>query len=301
MTHPSHRLVHRRTLAASMAVAVLWAGAQRPTHGQPAAGTGRAVLATVVDARGRTIVDLDVDDFIVEESGEPREVFGVRIADYPVVVLLDNGAEAKGDFEAIRRAAERFVGRIGDRAVALGTLADPPDLLTTFDDTREAVLERIAQMPLSASPWLLPLQAIANGARAIGESGASFAAIIVIASPLSLARETEPPALLTPILQTGAKVHVVARRSADQAGQPSQAATARFEALLREISGQTQGQFTPIYSAGSYVVALDRLADRMAVEMLVEYYVPPGSPIDPTVRVGVRVPGARVLGLGVAR
>lgn len=284
-----------------MAVALLWAGAQRPMHGQPAAGTGRAVLATVVDARGRTIVDLDVDDFIVEESGEPREVFGVRIADYPVVVLLDNGAEAKGDFEAIRRAAERFVGRIGDRAVALGTLADPPDLLTTFDDTREAVLERIAQMPLSASPWLLPLQAIANGARAIGESGASFAAIIVISSPYSVARETEPPALLTPILQTGAKVHVVARRSADQAGQPSQAATARFEALLREISGQTQGQFTPIYSAGSYVVALDRLADRMAVEMLVEYYVPPGSPIDPTVRVGVRVPGARVLGLGVAR
>ncbi len=298
MTHPSHRLVHRRTLAASMAVALLWAGAQRPMHGQPAAGTGRAVLATVVDARGRTIVDLDVDDFIVEESGEPREVFGVRIADYPVVVLLDNGAEAKGDFEAIRRAAERFVGRIGDRAVALGTLADPPDLLTTFDDTREAVLEAVAQMPLSASPWLLPLQAIAHGARAIGDSGASFAAIIVISSPYSVARETEPPALLTPILQTGAKVHMVARRPADQA---SQTATARYEELLREISGQTQGQFTPIYSAGSYVVALDRLADRMAVEMLVEYYVPPGSPIDPTVRVGVKVPGARVLGLGVAR
>ena len=266
--------------------------------GQPAAGTGRAVLATVVDARGRTIVDLDVDDFIVEESGEPREVFGVRIADYPVVVLLDNGAEAKSDFEAIRRAAERFVGRIGDRAVALGTLADPPDLLTTFDDTREAVLEAVAQMPLSASPWLLPLQAIANGAQAIRDSGASFAAIIVVSSPSSLARETEPPALLTPILQTGAKVHVVARRPADGGAQ---ATTARFEALLREISGQTQGQFTPIYSAGSYVVALDRLADRMAVEMLVEYYVPPGSPIDPTVRVGVRVPGARVLGLGVAR
>jgi len=298
MTHPSHRLVHRRTLAASMAVALLWAGAQRPMHGQPAAGTGRAVLATVVDARGRTIVDLDVDDFIVEESGEPREVFGVRIADYPVVVLLDNGAEAKGDFEAIRRAAERFVGRIGDRAVALGTLADPPDLLTTFDDDRKAVLERIAQMPLSASPWLLPLQAIANGARAIGESGASFASIIVIASPYSLAREIEPPALLTPILQSGAKVHIVARRPVDG---PAQTATARYEALLREIAGQTQGQFTPIYSTGSYVVALDRLADRMAVEMLVEYYVPPGSPIDPTVRVGVRVPGARVLGLGVAR
>jgi hypothetical protein len=290
--------MHRATLVASLSAALIWSAAVELTRGQPAAGTGRAVLATVVDARGRTIVDLDVDDFIVEESGEPREVFGVRIADYPVVVLLDNGAEAKGDFEAMRRAAERFVGRIGERAVALGTLADPPNLLTTFDDTREAVLEAVAQMPLSASPWLLPLQAIANGARAIGESGASFASIIVIASPYSLARETEPPALLTPILQSGAKVHIVARRPVDE---PAQTATPRYEALLREIAGQTQGQFTPIYSTGSYVVALDRLADRMAVEMLVEYYVPPGSPVDPTVRVGVRVPGARVLGLGVAR
>ncbi len=298
MVHPTHRQMPRATLVASLSAALIWSAAVELTRGQPAAGTGRAVLATVVDARGRTIVDLDVDDFIVEESGEPREVFGVRIADYPVVVLLDNGAEAKGDFEAMRRAAERFVGRIGERAVALGTLADPPNLLTTFDDTREAVLERIAQLPLSSSPWLLPLRAIANGARAIGESGTSFASIIVISSPYSLAQETEPPALLTPILRSGAKVHIVARRPVDG---PAQTATARYEALLREIAGQTQGQFTPIYSAGSYVVALDRLADRMAVEMLVEYYVPPGSPVDPTVRVGVKVPGARVLGLGVAK
>ncbi len=290
--------VHRTALVASLTAALIWPATPGLTRGQPAAGTGRAVLATVVDARGRTIVDLDVDDFVVQESGTSREVFGVRIADYPVVVLLDNGAEAKGDFEVIRRAAERFVGRIGDRAVALGTLADPPALVTTFDDDREAVLERIAQLPVSSSPWLLPLQAIANGAEAIRDSGAAFAAIIVVASSSSLARETEPPALLTPLLRTGAKVHVIARRSADQA---TQTPTARYEAMLREISSQTQGQFTPIYASGSYAVALDRLADRMAVEMLVEYYVPPGSPIDPTVRVGVKVPGARVLGLGVAR
>ena len=259
------------------------------------------MLATVVDTRGRTMVDLDVQDFVVEESGAAREVFDVRIADYPLVVLLDNGnsgVDAESDFEVMRAAVTRFVGRIGDRAVALGTLADPPAMVTTFDDERDVVLDRIATLALGPSAWLLPLQAIANGAHTISESGALFSAIIVVSSPYSRARETEPSTLLTPILQTGARVHVVARRPTDPAAQLE---TARYETLLREMSSQTLGQFTPVYATGSYAVALDRLADRLAVEMLVDYYVPPGSPIDPTVRVGVKVPGARVIGLGLAK
>ena len=51
--------------------------------------------------------------------------------------------------------------------------------------------------------------------------------------------------------------------------------------------------------AASYQAALDRLADRLSSEMMIEYIVPVGSkPRD--VKVGVRVIGARVRGLGVA-
>jgi hypothetical protein len=54
-----------------------------------------------------------------------------------------------------------------------------------------------------------------------------------------------------------------------------------------------------IYSASSYQAALDRLADRLTSEMLIEYLVPVGSkPND--VKVGVRIIGTRVRGLGVA-
>ena len=54
-----------------------------------------------------------------------------------------------------------------------------------------------------------------------------------------------------------------------------------------------------IYSAASYQAALDRLADRMTSEMMIEYLVPVGSkPND--VKVGIRVVGASVRGLGVA-
>jgi hypothetical protein len=49
----------------------------------------------------------------------------------------------------------------------------------------------------------------------------------------------------------------------------------------------------------SYQPAFDRLAARLTTELLLEYIVPIGSkPAD--VKIGVRLPGARVRGLGVA-
>ena len=54
-----------------------------------------------------------------------------------------------------------------------------------------------------------------------------------------------------------------------------------------------------IVSAASFQAALERLAERLASELLIEYIVPVGSkPND--VKLGVRLVGARVRGLGVA-
>ena len=67
---------------------------------------------------------------------------------------------------------------------------------------------------------------------------------------------------------------------------------------LRALADQTHGQFIPIYTSASYQVALDHLADRLATEVMVEYLVPPGSSSGNDVQLGVRIPGARVKGLG---
>jgi hypothetical protein len=45
---------------------------------------------------------------------------------------------------------------------------------------------------------------------------------------------------------------------------------------LRALAQQTHGEFTTIYSAASFQAALDRLADRMTSEMMIEYIVPVG-------------------------
>ena len=96
--------------------------------------------------------------------------------------------------------------------------------------------------------------------------------------------------LLGQIVDSHATVHVLAHRDPDQlpAGE-----------VLRDVSEQTHGRFTTVYSTASYEIALDRLADQMATEMMVEYLVPTNRSGTADVTLGVTIPGARVVGLGV--
>jgi hypothetical protein len=282
-------LVLLRYLAFALVVAWL-AFSVRPTAQQ--IGASRTVLVTVVDNRGRTMVDIDPDDFVVRETGQPREVLSVRVADYPIVVVLDNAQDAD-DFETIRQAAARFIGRVGHRPVGIA-LAEPPEIIATLDDDRAVVVDRLESVKANASGQTL-LQGVVTAALAIQEVGAPFSAIVVVsATPIS----GIPDELLTPILESGATVHVVVLGNAP--GGTSDA-PARSTETLRALTEETHGQFTTIYAAASYQAALDRLADRLAPELMVEYLVPVGSSNGNDVQLGVRIPGARVNGRGVSR
>ena len=260
------------------------------------AGTSRTVLATATDRRNRLLTTLDEDDFVVRQGGEEREVFAVRLADYPVVLLIDNGREASADFEAIRRAAARFIAGIGaERPVAIGTLANPPVMLTTFDDDRGTVAVAVTALDANPSGDSLVFEGVANAARVIRATGTPFSAIVVISGSEVDATRVPRGELLPPILDSRAIVHIVARRNATAAVPGAAGASA---GMLQALTDQTRGQYTSIFSAASYQAALDRLADRLSAEMMIEFIVPESSASD-DVKVGVRVPGARVLGLGV--
>ena len=68
---------------------------------------------------------------------------------------------------------------------------------------------------------------------------------------------------------------------------------------LQSLAVQTRGQFTSIFSSASFQVALDRLADQLASELMIDYIVPGNAPPNEDVTVGVKIPGARVVGMGV--
>jgi hypothetical protein len=282
-------------LAAAVGIGRMEAGAQ----GQATAS--RIVLAAVTDGRNHPLIDLEPDDFVINENGDAREVLSVYTADYPIVVLIDNGADARSDLQAIRSAVTRFLSRIGQRFVALGTLANPPTILTGLEDDRATVLSRLEKLTASPTTVLMPVEAVAAAAQTVRESGSPFSAIVVVSAHRIDAAQPQNTRLLPGIFDSRAVVHVISR-SAPSTAPRGRAYAPRLEGdLLRDLADQTRGYFTTVFSAASYSVALNTLADRLATEMMVEYLVPPGPLPEGQVQVGVKVPGAHVRGVGVSK
>jgi len=260
---------------------------------KPAAqsSTTRVVLATVVDPRNRPILDVGADDFVVTEGSAAREVLSVRVADYPIAVALDTRSEARADLPVIQQAARRFIERLGaDRPAIVATLGRTPKPIVTFDDSRSTMFLRLAAMtPDAEGERPSFLTGIAASAAALHAIEPLFSAVVVLSSApgeAGGAGETDP---IADIIRSGAMVHAIV----------NQAAGAKGVNELRAVVTQTHGELTTIYSAASYQAALDRLVDRLSSELLVEYISPAGSKAA-DVKVGVRLPGARVRGLGVA-
>jgi hypothetical protein len=257
--------------------------------------SGRLLLATVVDTSGKTLVDFGVDDFLIQENGNEREVLDVHVADYPIVVLIDDDAQPNA-LGPIKTAIARFIARVGERPVAIGTLSNPTALIASLEDVREDVLERLAKMTAKAdSASTLP--AVAHAARVLQDTGSPFSAIVVVTGRAIDARVPVEGGLLPSVTESGATVHVVESQesplnSADAVGSEV------VPDLLRVLADQTHGQYTTIFSTASYGTALDRLADKLSAELMIQYLVPTGEPAG-DVRVGVRRPGSRVVGLGV--
>lgn len=257
-------------------------------------GAARVMLAAVFDRTNKPTVDVGPDDFVIEEGNDEREVLSVQVADYPVTLVIDNG-ESQGDtLRAIRGAAVRFIERIGRRPVAVATLADPPTFVATFDDERTTVLKAVEGMTSVTRAPLRPLAALTQTAAHIKELASPFSVVVVISAGAVDPAEQPDADRLTPIVESEAAVHVIALRP------PGFLADAGALDLLRTLADQTRGQFTPIYTAVSYGIALDRLADQLSSEIMIDYLVPHGSSGE-NARVGVRVPGAHVRALRVSK
>lgn len=277
--HPVVFSVLRTAFAGSLVFSLLELGSQ--------VGASRFALAQVLDPAGKSLVDVGPDDFVVQESGTDREILDVRVADYPVAIVLDNGA--KDDFEMMRAAVARMLERLGPRPIALITAGGSPRLVASFEDERPTVVERLTALEPAADEASQPLRATAMAGEAIKTTGALFSAVVAVtASPIEVTGADADP-LLAPIIDSRAVTHVVT--NVNGIGQRVQ--------LLRGIADQTHGNFTAIYSAASYQPAIDRIVARLTTELLIEYIVPVGSKAS-DVKIGVRIPGARVRGLGVA-
>jgi hypothetical protein len=246
------------------------------------------------------VLDVGVDDFVVQEDAESREILSVRAADYPVVLIIDTGGPAD-DLPLVQKAAKRFVERLGsERPMAIGTLSSPT-LLTGFEADRTDVVSTLDKLAATPPADNSMLHAAQLATETLASAGSLFSSIVIlVASPVDDighgAVVAEGPDAIASVAASGAILYVVAIRA-----PRTSAAMPEWNggAALRALTEQSRGQFVTIYTAASFEAALDRIAERMASELLIEYLVPKQSSAK-DVKVGVRLPGARVRGLGVA-
>ncbi len=93
--------------------------------------------------------------------------------------MLIDDAPQSSDLGPIKSAIARFIARIGERPVAVGTLSKPSELVASLEDAREVVLERLANISATTgSPSTLP--AVAHAASVLQGTGSPFSAIVVV-------------------------------------------------------------------------------------------------------------------------
>jgi Ca-activated chloride channel family protein len=105
-----------------------------------------AVYATVIDANGRLVPDLDKDAFVVTDDGKPVELTTFSNASQPftAVVMLDTSASMTNNLELLNRAAEQFLIRLlpTDRA-QVGAFNDKIQLSGTFTNNRDELIDAL--------------------------------------------------------------------------------------------------------------------------------------------------------------
>src|SRR5438128_1758136 len=103
-----------------------------------------AVYATVTDAGGRLVPDLDRPAFEIDDNGKRQELtlFANDIQPITVVMLLDRSGSMRANFDLVEEAAEQFVNALlpADQA-RIGSFAnriqlDPRDFTSDHDELR---------------------------------------------------------------------------------------------------------------------------------------------------------------------
>jgi Ca-activated chloride channel family protein len=107
-----------------------------------------SVPATVLDAQGRLVPNLEQDQFVVLDNGKPQDLifFQNETQPFTVVVMMDFSASMTSNLDLLREAAEAFlmrllpqdkgqVGAFSDKVEFSGTFtADRDDLISALQD-----------------------------------------------------------------------------------------------------------------------------------------------------------------------
>ena len=107
------------------------------------------IYATVLDASGRLVPDLQQEDFSVLDNGKPAEIalFSSDPQPFTAVVMMDTSASMTANLKLLNQAAEQFLLRLlpVDRA-QVGAFNDKIQLSGEFTNDRDALIAALDEL-----------------------------------------------------------------------------------------------------------------------------------------------------------
>lgn len=287
-------LCFRLSIVAVVAVSVslpLRASAQTPAAGP---NTSRTVYVNAFDQNGMPVTDLVTEDFAVKEGGKARDVVISRPAKALMqiaVIVDDNGT---GIFRA---PLYRFIQRLQGRAefAIISVVGQPMKLVDYTMDGRELseVLVTLSARPGTPDGGQL-LQGIYEAAKELEKREAPRPVIVALSVPGEEHSTLPARHVLDKLKDSGASLNVfIVAGSASR----QMAAVTRPGALLEENmnlgevlgdgSKQSGGRREEIVAAAGALSGLQRLAEELLQQYVIEYDLPPG--VKPSDRISVSV------------
>ena len=108
-----------------------------------------SVPATVLDAQGRLVPNLDQDQFTILDNGKPQDIifFQNETQPFTVVVMLDYSASMTSSLDLLRAAAEQFLLRLLPQDKGqVGAFSDKIEFSGDFTNDRDDLISALKDL-----------------------------------------------------------------------------------------------------------------------------------------------------------
>jgi len=263
------------------------------------------VVATVIDSRGRSIPNLKVDDFVLEEDGKPQQITHFsQDQNVPVSVgiLLDTSGSMDRKMRTAVEAVDRFSRRIQQNdEIFLITFSGRAVLRQDFTDDREKISQALRH--LNATGGTALYDALIDGLTKIQSGRHNKRAILLITDGQDTASTSKLEDVLQSIRQSDLLIYPVGisgltyakdfniSGSGPLAGlyppKPARAAQNKRDEVdlnvLRDLAETSGGRAfllaeSLINRGGQIERVLDAIADELRTQYTLGFY--PSSPDD---------------------
>jgi hypothetical protein len=259
---------------------------------------GRSIYIVATDQQGNFVEDLAPEDFQIKEGGKVAEVRRVGLDDTPIQVAIIVDDSGTGLF---RSSLVRFIQRLQGRAeFSLTSVVGQPLKLVDFTSGDAALSQAVNS--LSARPGTPDggqlLQGVYDAAKDFEQRKAPRPVILVLTIPGEEHSTIPAKYVLEQLRDSGASLNVF--MAAGSASRQTVAVT-RPSALLgenlalSEVLGdgpkQSGGHYEEIVAAPGFVLGVQRLAEELIHQYVVDYVLPPGAKRSDRINVSVKRKG----------